>query len=74
MPSLPQRLHQFLSPAARADRRNIASLAMQLGVPCDEAEAIYRRSREVGFGAAMTERRERGQPNAERGEEPDSAL
>lgn len=73
MPGLPQRL-RFLSLSARADRRNIASLARQLGVPCDEAEAIYHRSREVGFGAAMSERRDRRRPDADRGEAPDSAL
>lgn len=59
MPSLVDRLRQLLSPTARADRQSVASLAKQLGVSEAEAESIYRRAREVGFGAAMSEHEDR---------------
>jgi len=55
MASLAARLRSFLSPAARTDRRNIHSLAVQLGASVEDAEWVYRRSREVGHGAAMLE-------------------
>ena len=44
-----------LVPGAGDDRRNIAVLARRLGVPETDAAWIYARSREVGFGAAITE-------------------
>lgn len=53
--SLRERLRRLLSPAARADERNITSLAERLCLPREDASWIYRRSREVGFGAAMSE-------------------
>ncbi len=55
MPSLLDRVRERLSPAARADRRNVASLARRLDLSDHEAEVLYRRAREVGFGAAMAE-------------------
>ncbi len=54
MPTLIERI-RLLAPAARAERRNIESLAARLGVSIDDAAWIHARSREVGFGAAMTE-------------------
>lgn len=56
MRSLIQRAWRAVSPAARADRLNIAALAQRLCLPEAEAAALYRRSREVGFPAALTER------------------
>ena len=53
--SLLDRMHAFRHLETSDDARNIASLARQLGVPAGDAAWIYRRSREVGFGAAMTE-------------------
>lgn len=53
--SIADRVRAILSPAARADRRNIESLARQLGASAEDAEWVYRRSREVGHGAAMLE-------------------
>jgi hypothetical protein len=55
MSSLLERVRGLLSPSARTDRRNIDSLAKRLGMPVEDAAVIYRRSRAVGFGAAMTE-------------------
>ena len=53
--SLVDRLRAILSPSSRADERNIDSLAVKLGASRDDAEWVYRRSHEVGFGAAMLE-------------------
>ena len=53
--SLVDRLRVMLSPSARTDRRNVHSLAVKLGISFEDAEWIYRRSREVGHGTAMLE-------------------
>ena len=53
--SLVDRLRAILSPSARTDRRNIESLAAKLAISDEDAAWIYRRSREVGHGAAMLE-------------------
>jgi hypothetical protein len=53
--SLLERIRAILHLDGGDDRRNIASLARQLDVPPDDAAWIYRRSREVGFGAAKSE-------------------
>lgn len=64
MSSLLERVRDMVSPSARTDRRNIDSLAERLGVPVEDAAVIYRRSRAVGFGAAMTEYEERRRERA----------
>ena len=62
-----ERVRAFLSPTARADRRNIASLASQLGCSREDAAWVYRRSREVGHGAAMLEWEEKCRDRASSG-------
>ena len=57
--SVTERLREMLSPSARTERRNIQALAEQLGASTDDAAWVYRRSREVGHGAAMLEWEER---------------
>jgi hypothetical protein len=44
----------------RDDRRNIAALAVHLGVCPDDAARLYRRSREVGYPTAFGEFQEAG--------------
>lgn len=53
--SLIGRVRALIPSRADDDRRNIAALAHRLNVPETDAAWIYGRSREVGFGAAMTE-------------------
>jgi hypothetical protein len=50
-----QRLLAAVSPTARADRRNIGALATRHGLPWPEAERLYRRSRAMGYPAALAE-------------------
>jgi hypothetical protein len=59
MPSLIDRVMAVLSPARRVDRRNVEALAAKLGCSREDAEQVYRRSHEVGFGAAMLEYEQR---------------
>jgi len=53
--SLIERVRALIPNRADDDRRNIAALAHRLGVSRTDAAWIYRRSHDVGFGAAMTE-------------------
>jgi hypothetical protein len=55
MASLTSRLLDAVLPRRRDDRRNIEALAARLGASTDDAEWVYRRSRAVGYGAAMLE-------------------
>ena len=53
--SLVGRVRALVPDRGDDDRRNIATLARRLDVSVDDARWIYQRSRDVGFGAAMTE-------------------
>jgi phage replication-related protein YjqB (UPF0714/DUF867 family) len=50
-----ERVRVALSFRHRDDRRNVAALASHLGVSREDADWIYRRSREVGYPTALTE-------------------
>jgi hypothetical protein len=55
MPNLLVRLRLALTGGRRSERRQARALARNLGMSEDEATQLLRRSREVGFGAAMLE-------------------
>ena len=53
MPSWLVRVREGISPWARRDRSNAHALAVRLGVDDADGAWIYRRSREVGYPAAL---------------------
>ena len=59
MPGTLARLRAML-PGHRSERRQVRALARRLRVSEEDATRILRRSREVGFGVAMTEEAEAG--------------
>jgi hypothetical protein len=59
MPRPLDRLRARLSLRRLDERRQADALARKLGVAPEQAERILRRSREVGFGAAMLEHESR---------------